>query len=84
MAQIENHFVIRTFGFGELAQMYLPNITKESASKTFSKWIILNSSLQTKLSETNWKKGNKTFTPKQVRLIIEHFDLPQIFVANME
>jgi len=43
---MENHFVIRSYGFGELAQMYLPNITLNSASKKFRRWINLNSILK--------------------------------------
>jgi len=78
MAQIENHFIIRTYGFGELAQMYLPNIAKCSASISFRKWITLNPKLQKAIP-----KGTRIIKPKEVRLIIQEFDLPQIFVENM-
>ena len=73
---MEKKFETRTFGFGELAQLYFPHITKESASRMFSQWIYSSSELLTKLSELNWKKRAKYFTPKQVKVLIEHFDPP--------
>lgn len=74
---MENHFVIRTYGFGELAQMYLPNIAKCSASISFRKWITLNPELHKAIP-----KGTRMIKPKEVRLIIQEFDLPEMFIRN--
>lgn len=79
MAQIENHFVIRTYGFGELAQMYMPNIAKCSASISFRKWITLNPKLYKAIP-----KGTRTIKPKEVRLIIQEFDLPELYLRQFE
>jgi hypothetical protein len=76
MQTMEKQFEIRTYGFNELAQCYFPNITSESASVKFSRWIHTNPQLMEKLSELNWKKRSKCFTPKQVNVLIGHFDPP--------
>jgi hypothetical protein len=73
---MEKQFEIRTFGFGELAQLYFPHVTKASASRMFSQWIHSCAELETKLSESSWKKRSKYFTPKQVNILIQHFDPP--------
>ncbi|MCX6256613.1 MAG: DUF4248 domain-containing protein [Bacteroidia bacterium] len=74
MKQIE--FEIRTYGFGELAQLYFPNNTGSSASKTFGLWIHKCQELVSALKETGWKKRQKYFTPRQVKILINHFDPP--------
>jgi len=73
---MEKDFVIRTYGFNELAQQYFPNITPKSASRMFRNWITSNSNLAEILTELKWRKGLKYFTPKQVKAIIEHLDPP--------
>lgn len=72
----EQKFEIRTYGFGELACLYFPKCTKKSASRIFSQWIHGCPVLVSKLTEANWQKRQKYFTPKQTRLVIEHFDHP--------
>jgi len=73
---MERKFEPRTFGFGELAQLYFPHVTKSSASRMFSQWIYNSPELISSLTELNWKKRTKYFTPKQVKLIIGFFDPP--------
>ncbi|HOS84799.1 MAG TPA: DUF4248 domain-containing protein [Bacteroidales bacterium] len=36
---MENHFVIRTYGFRELAQLYSPHVTPKTAAVKLRKWI---------------------------------------------
>jgi hypothetical protein len=69
-------FQIRSYGFGELAQLYFPHIAKPSASRMFSRWIHTSPQLIQKMAETNWKKRSKYFTPKQVKVLVGHFDPP--------
>jgi hypothetical protein len=76
MQAMEKQFIIRTYGFNELAQLYFPNVTQHSASRQFSHWIYTNSKLLQTLTEMNWRKRLKTFTPKQVNAIINCFDPP--------
>lgn len=73
---MEKKFETRTFGFGELAQLYFPNVTKSSASRMFSQWIYNCPELVAKLTEMNWKKRLRYFTPKQVKLLISYFEPP--------
>jgi hypothetical protein len=73
---MEKKFETRTFGFGELAQLYFPHVTKASASRMFGQWIHTYPELISKLAELNWKKRAKYFTPKQVKVLICHFDPP--------
>jgi len=74
MKQIE--FEIRTYGFGELAQLYFPNYSGLSASKSFGVWIHKCQGLVSALKEAGWKKRQKYFIPKQVKILINHFDPP--------
>jgi len=73
---MEKQFEIRTYGFNELAQLYFPHIAKSSASRMFSQWIYNSPRLVEKLNDADWKKRSKYFTPKQVKLLIGHFDEP--------
>ena len=73
---MEKKFEIRTYGFGELGQLYLPRVSKTSASKMFSSWIYGCPELIEGLQASEWKKRQKYFTPKQVRILINHFDPP--------
>jgi len=73
---MEKQFEIRTYGFNELAQLYFPNVTKNSASKQFKSWIYSSASLMEKLQALDWKKSSKNLTPKQVKTMIGHFDPP--------
>lgn len=52
---MEKSFEIPTIGFGELAQLYFPHVTKASESGMLSKWIYSYPELVTKLTELNWK-----------------------------
>lgn len=73
---MERQFEIRTYGFNELALLYFPHIAPASASRMFSQWIHTCPQLLQKLIETNWKKRSKYFTPKQVKVLVGHFDPP--------
>jgi len=75
-AMDHKEFQICTYGFGELAQLYFPHIAKPSASRMFSQWIYTSPQILQKLIETDWKKRSKYFTPKQVKVLVGHFDPP--------
>jgi hypothetical protein len=72
----KNEFQIRTYGFGELAQLYFPHISKASASRMLSQWIHTSPQVTKNLLEIDWKKRSKYFTPKQVKVLVGHFDPP--------
>lgn len=72
----EEQFQIRAYGFGELAQMYLPDIKPKSASVRLSSWIELNVPLKLKLNDIGFKKGVKLLTPNMVKLIADYLGNP--------
>jgi len=73
---MEKQFEIRTYSYNELAQLYFPDVTKESATKMFNKWINSSPALIETLKGLDWKKNAKKLTPKQVKALVGHFDPP--------
>jgi len=63
-------FKIRAYGFGELAQLYLPDATPMSASNRLRIWITRNESLMDKLQSIGYAKGLKLLTPEMVKEIV--------------
>ena len=73
---MEEPFKIRTYGFGELAQLYFPNITKKSASAQLRRWIKMSKAVMPILINLGYKPGNRLLTPVQVKVIINEFGEP--------
>ncbi len=73
---METGFKSRAFGFGELAQLYFPNITKKSASAQLRRWIIMSKTVMPMLINLGYKPGNRLLTPVQVKVIINEFGEP--------
>lgn len=73
---MEDKFKIKSYGYGELAQMYFPQITKQSATIQFRRWIRLNEKLQDALISSGHRRWQKLLTPKQVEIIIHYIGEP--------
>jgi len=73
---MSTEFGIRTYGFNELALLYFPKSSPKSATQMLSRWIHSNPKLIASLTELQWKKHRKYFTPKQVKLLVDYFDPP--------
>jgi hypothetical protein len=73
---MEEPFKIRAFGFGELAQLYFPSITKKSASAQLRRWIVTSSTLLPLLINFGYKPGNRLLTPLQVKVIVDEIGEP--------
>ncbi len=73
---MENTFKIRTYGRMELAQMYSPDLTSRSAWRKFKSWLYLSPGLMLHLYESGYKKGIRTFTAKQVEMIVNAIGEP--------
>ena len=73
---MENPFKIKAYGVGQLASFYFPDIEKRSASNQFRKWIVKSDSLKLKLTNADWKEGQKLLTPKQVGILVEFLGEP--------
>ena len=67
----DDKFIVRAYGFGELAQLYFPNITKKSASTQLRRWIESDKFLRRELLEAGFKYGQRVLTPRQVHIIIQ-------------
>jgi hypothetical protein len=70
-------FRYRTYSKGELAQLYYPHLAPESARKRLYRWIADDKSLREALAETGYSIHTRTFTPRQVRLLVEHMGEPE-------
>lgn len=72
----EEKFKVRAFGYGELAQLYFPNILKKSASAQLRRWIKLNKKVMPMLISYGYKPGNRLLTPAHVKVIVDEFGEP--------
>ena len=70
---MDDKFKIKSYGFGELAQMYFPSISKKSAAAQFKKWIRTIKTALLMLENLGYKIGNRLLTPAQVELLINEF-----------
>ena len=68
---MDQPFTIRTYGFGELAQMYFPAVSPKTASTNLNNWIRAAPELREALYEAGRRPGFKILSPAQVRLIVE-------------
>lgn len=73
---MKEEFEIRAMGFGELAQMYCPNVSPSSARNTLRNWIKRNQGLENELGKLGYRKGYHTLTPIQVGTIVSHLGFP--------
>ena len=73
---MNGQFQIRTYGKGELAQLYAPHVTPSAACKKLMYWISLQPQLVEALKRYGLTPGSRTFTPIQVRLIVEALGEP--------
>lgn len=75
MTNNEN-FKIRTYGRTELAQMYCPELTPNAAWKKLKRWIKECKGLTERLWELGYNPKHRSFTPAQVKAIIDYLDEP--------
>jgi hypothetical protein len=73
---MEEKFRIRSYGFGELAQLYFPNISKKSASAQLRRWIKLSNTALVMLESHGYKPGLRLLTPAQVKVVVDEFGEP--------
>lgn len=73
---MEDTFKIKSYGFGELAQLYLPNILRDSASKRLRAWINGNPRLVKALSDLGYTHKIRLLTPEMVKEITKHLGEP--------
>lgn len=72
-----NDFEIRTYGKSELAMLYFPNAeTTKGALSNLSFWIRSNKKLVKELRKCGMPPKSKSYTPREVALIIHHLGPP--------
>ena len=69
-------FVIRAYSKKELALMYFPDSTPETAVKHLMALIRRNDMLWDELQEMGYYPRSKTFTPRQVQAVIDWLGAP--------
>lgn len=69
-------FRTREYGRTELAQAYCPDIAPESAWKKFRRWMRLFPGLEERLAAIGYTPRSRSFTPAQVRMIVEALGEP--------
>lgn len=69
-------FRIRSYGKGELAMLYLPDVTVNSARRTLNSWINVSPGLADRLRASGLSASSHYYTPNQVRMIVEAIGEP--------
>ncbi|MDR1879415.1 MAG: DUF4248 domain-containing protein [Tannerellaceae bacterium] len=69
-------FKYKAYGLQELAQLYFPGSTPQSASTQLRKWMRIKA-LDQKLKAASYVYGQKILTPLQVKVIVEHIGEPE-------
>ena len=73
---MEEKYRIKSYGYGELAQLYFPNISNKSASAQLRRWIKLNETVLPTLKNHGYKPGLRLLTPAHVKVIVDEFGEP--------
>ena len=73
---MDSEFVIRAYSKKELALMYFPYSSPRTAVSHLMRWIHRCTQLWEQLQEMGYETTCKTFTPRQVRAIVEQLGEP--------
>lgn len=68
-------FVIRAYGFNELARLYFPDVAPKTATNQLRQWL-KSQQIQEKLNQAGYSPGKKIFSPKQVSIIVDELGEP--------
>ena len=69
-------FQPRPYGKAELALLYQPYSSPESAVKTLNRWIKGCPKLVSELESLKYYPKRRTFLPREVEAIVKHFGEP--------
>ena len=69
-------FIIRAYTKKELALLYFPDSTLRTAVRHLMAWIRRCTQLWQQLQQTGYQTTCKTFTPRQVRAIVDQLGEP--------
>lgn len=71
-----NTFTIRLYGKSELAMLYQPNSTPDTAMKTLYRWIKGCPILLAELKQMGYNIHRRSFLPREVEAIVRHLGEP--------
>jgi len=75
-AGLEKAFVLRSYGYGELALLYFPFSTKKSATTQLRRWIRRNQDLRNNLALLGFAERQRILTPRQVEVVVQYVGEP--------
>ena len=73
---MDNKFIPRAYTKKELALQYFPDSNPRTAVNHLMSWIRQCSQLWEQLRDTGYSTTSKAFTPRQVRIIVQHLGEP--------
>ena len=73
--KMNSAFKMRTYKHQELALLYLPHCTPQSAGTLFSRWLRAPG-LRAQLEAVGYQARQRIFTPKQVAIIVDYLGEP--------
>jgi len=74
--KFEEEFKIKAYTKVELASLYNPEMVVSGALRTLARWISGNSRLIEELSRLEYNHRNRSFTPRQVKVIVDYLGEP--------
>ena len=69
-------FKIQSYSFGELAQMYYPDHSREGALRLFRREMHETRGVWEALQKVGYKEYTKVLTRSQVKVIVQYLDPP--------
>ncbi|CDD33786.1 DUF4248 domain-containing protein [Phocaeicola barnesiae] len=72
----EQTFRLRIYRKNELAMLYFPESSKQTAMRNLGRWIQHCTPLKEELLERGYDKNRKYFLKHEVELILKHFGEP--------
>lgn len=73
---VDCRFEIRSYSFMELACMYNPSNTPQSASRTLARWIKDTRGLKQAMIDKGWRPYMKILPPMLVKCIVDFLGEP--------
>lgn len=69
-------FSIRAYTKAELAALYNPTQCITVALKTLARWMRAHKALMQEMEEAEYNKYRKSFTPREVQILVKHLGEP--------
>lgn len=66
----------RTYKKSELAMLYFPNATKESASRNLRRWFMRCSMMMKELEAAGYDKNRQYLLKSEVKIVVKHLGEP--------